>query len=109
MIRRGSFKLTYVPGCEPELFNLSKDPDEWNNLAADSEYRTVLQGLENLVTKDWEPDRCDQRRWASEDRRLAILKVLGPGMPVEWRSPSPSVPHPLPPEPDTATENQDPK
>lgn len=109
MIRRGNFKLNYVPGFEPELFDLSKDPNEWNNLADESEYRAIRQELESIVTKGWEPERCDQRRWASEDRRLAILRVLGPGMPADWRSTSPAVPHPLPPEPGTATGSADPK
>ena len=91
-IRRGDIKLTYVPGYESELFDLSCDPDEWNDLASDDAYRDVRKELEGLVLKDWDPDRCDEVRWQSEERRLAILTAT-PN--TEWQTPSPPVPHPL--------------
>jgi choline-sulfatase len=90
-IRRGCFKLTYVPGCESELFDLSRDPDEWEDLAEDPALRDTRAALEKLVLEGWNHERCDERRWQSEERRLAILKTESP----DWQTASPSVPHPL--------------
>ncbi|MBI5724856.1 MAG: sulfatase-like hydrolase/transferase [Planctomycetes bacterium] len=92
MIRRGNLKMTYVPGLEPELFDLAADPDEWNNLASDRRYSQARRRLEKLVLANWEPDRCDELRWQSEERRLAILKT---GQATDWQKESAPVPHPL--------------
>ncbi|NOY79779.1 MAG: sulfatase-like hydrolase/transferase [Kiritimatiellaeota bacterium] len=92
MIRRGNVKLTYVPGCEPELYDLARDPGEWNDLAGDPAYRTVRDELTAQVLDGWGPDACDEARWQSEERRLAILKCPPT---YHWQQPSPPVPHPL--------------
>jgi choline-sulfatase len=92
MLRRGPYKLNYVPGCEPELFDLRDDPNEWHNLAADPAYREIRDELTALVLENWEPDRCDEARWQSEERRLGILKAK---QSLDWQMPSPPVPHPL--------------
>lgn len=92
MIRRGDYKLNLVPGCEPELFHLPSDPNEWNNLAADPAHHAALDELTALGMDSWDPDRCDEARWQSEERRLAILRA---NQPLDWQTPSPPVPHPL--------------
>jgi len=85
MIRRGQYKLTYVPGCEPELFDLVSDPGEWNDVAGEAGYRQVREELERCVLAGWEPDRTDELRWQSEERRLAILRAWQQGSPPDWR------------------------
>ena len=102
MIRRGNFKLNYVPGCEPELFDLSKDPDEWNDIAGDPVYREIREELEEIVLEDWDYERYDELRWQSEERRLAILKAK---QLVDWQKPSPPVPHPLRGKPNAPIDN----
>ena len=92
MIRRGQWKLTYVPGYEPELYDLASDPKEWHNLAADARYRRIREELEQAVLEGWDPDRCDELCWSSEERRLAILRA---GQVVDWQKASSPVPHPL--------------
>jgi len=92
-IRRGQYKLTYIPGMEPEMFDLEQDPNEWNNVASDPAYQEIRKELEELVLKDWDPDACDERRWQSEERRLAILKA---GQKPDWHARCPTPPHPLP-------------
>ena len=94
MIRRGNYKLNYVPGCEPELFDLAADPDEWNDLAAQPKFQSVREDLTRRVLENWNPNECDERRWQSEERRMAILKTVGSGQPAEWQYKSPTVRHP---------------
>ncbi len=92
MVRVGDFKLNYVPGFAPELFDLSQDPGEWTNLADLPAYRSRREELEALALRGWDPDDCDEKRWRSEERRLAILRA---GQTLPWQTPSPPVPHPL--------------
>jgi len=95
MIRQGQHKMTYVPGYEPELYDLAADPDEWRDVAGDPAYAKVRADLERAVLSDWDPDLCDEMRWRSEERRLAILSA---GQSLDWQMPSAPVPHPLRPE-----------
>lgn len=92
MIRQGPYKLTYVPGYPTELFDLVNDPNEWNDLSQDERFQNVRQALEKQVLAGWDPARCDELRWQSEERRLAILKA---GQTVDWQKESTPVPHPL--------------
>jgi len=93
-IRRGDLKLTYAPGYEPMMFDLGKDPGEWNDVAAEPGYAQAREELMRRILQDWNPEECDERRYQSEERRLAILKAHGPGEPKSWIYPSPSLPHP---------------
>ena len=102
MIRRGEYKLNYVPGHEPELFELSSDAGEWHNRADDPALAGVREELEALVLDGWNPDRCDEMRWRSEERRLAILRS---GRTPDWQAASPPVPHPLRLNPDAPIDN----
>jgi choline-sulfatase len=93
-IRRGDLKLTYAPGYEPLMFDLGKDPDEWNDVAGDPGYAGAREDLMERILRGWNPEDCDERRYQSEERRLAILKSHGPRKPESWTYPSPPVPHP---------------
>jgi len=39
-------------GSEEELYDLNKDPHEWNNLAADASYAKVKQRLKKMIPQD---------------------------------------------------------
>ena len=93
-IRRGNLKLTYAPGYEPLMFDLEKDPGEWNDVSGDPAYARARELLMERVLRGWNPEECDERRYRSEERRLAILKTHGPGKPESWRYPSPPLPRP---------------
>jgi len=93
-IRRGKLKLTYAPGFEPLIFDLERDPGEWNDVARDPDYQGARERMMETILQDWNPEECDERRYLSEERRLAILKALGPKRPESWIYPSPPVPHP---------------
>jgi len=92
MIRKGQYKMVYVPGYEPELFDLSKDPNEWNNVVNDPAYKEIRTELEAAVLKDWKNhDELEEKRYQSEERRIAIRKV---GQELDWQKKSVPVPHP---------------
>ena len=59
---------------------------------SDALVRDRIADLEQIALARWTPDDCDERRWQSEERRLAILKA---GLKVDWQKESPPVPHPL--------------
>jgi choline-sulfatase len=96
MIRRGDWKLIHVPDTEEVLYNLRQDPEEWQNLADDPAHREVRDSLSNKLKLGWDPDLCDERRWQSQERRMAILRALGRGEPRAWQQPSTPIPHPNP-------------
>jgi choline-sulfatase len=93
-LRTGRWKLSYVHGFEPELFDLESDPDEWRDLAGDPAHRATRERLMARMLERWDPAACDRERQASERRRLAINGVI-PGEKIGWGIASPPVPHPL--------------
>ncbi len=73
-IVRGKWKLSACDGAEPELFNLETDPGEWRNLAADHDHAAIRDELLAALHASWaDPASLDEKRWQSEERRLAIL------------------------------------
>ena len=56
MIRFGKWKLIYYHGQQPQLFDLEADPREINDLAADSSYRDIRDGLTARILADWNPE-----------------------------------------------------
>jgi choline-sulfatase len=55
MIRQDNWKLIYYHGYEPQLFNLTDDPDELIDLAQEPRYRDVREALTQRVLSDWDP------------------------------------------------------
>jgi choline-sulfatase len=96
MIRSGDWKLVQVPGTETLLYNLKQDPEEWQNLAGDPRHEGIRRELAARVSAGWNADACDERRWRSQERRVAILQATGRGEPRSWQHPSAPVPHPNP-------------
>jgi len=91
MIRKGSYKLIYVPEEEVVLYDLENDPGEWNNLATDPKYAKIVTELKKIAMKGWEDyKRYDEMRYQSEERRISINKLPRPN----WDYPSPPLPHP---------------
>ena len=42
MLRDGEYKYIHYVDCEPELYNLERDPEELNNLAGKADYQKIL-------------------------------------------------------------------
>ena len=56
MVRLGPWKLVYYHGLEPQLFNLTEDPGEMHDRAADPVCRTLRADLTARVLDGWDPD-----------------------------------------------------
>ncbi len=58
MIRKGNYKYVYFNeidsnnGAERQLFNMEKDPNEFNNLADDPKYKDIIEELHLLLVKE---------------------------------------------------------
>jgi choline-sulfatase len=96
MIRSAEWKLIHVPHTEEVLYNLNQDPGEWQNVADDPAHRQIRDELSSRLKQGWDPELCDERRWQSQERRMAILASLGRGEPRAWQQPSAPIPHPNP-------------
>ncbi len=66
MIRRGDYKYVFTAGDRGELYDLSQDPDELDNLHENPAHKTRLEGLQNLLY-EWLCERGD--RFAADFRR----------------------------------------
>lgn len=61
MIRTGRWKYNlYLDGRE-ELYDLERDPEEWDNLADDASAKEVRDGLKKRVEAFWEPEKQLER------------------------------------------------
>lgn len=66
MIRKGGHKYIHYVGYEPELFDLSSDPEEETNLAADPASAALLADLRAELTRRVDPDRVNAEAQASQ-------------------------------------------
>jgi choline-sulfatase len=80
------WKLNLCLGTPPELFNLQDDPDEWTNVAADPAHADTLARMTATLDAAT-PDAAhyDERRWQSEERRLALLAAIPEAERPTWR------------------------
>jgi len=92
-IIKGSWKLTTCDGPEPELFDLETGPGEWTNRAADPECATIRDELLTELMASWgNPAELDEKRWQSEERRMAInaayekAGIPAPAWQRDWRN-----------------------
>jgi len=92
-IVKGRWKLTTCDGPEPELFDLETDPGEWTNRAADPECATIRDELLTELMASWgNPAELDEKRWQSEERRMAInaayekAGIPAPAWQRDWRN-----------------------
>ncbi|MEX2261352.1 MAG: choline-sulfatase [Bryobacteraceae bacterium] len=76
MVRKGDFKYTHIHGHQPQLFDLSADPGEWNNLADNPEYRQVERQLRELILKEFDPARIERELRDSIARRELIKPAM---------------------------------
>ena len=80
MVRQGNWKFCYSHGNPPdvELYDLSNDPGEFNNLANIPEHREIQERLLARVMEHWgDPDELTEDIALGQESRLMIREVLG--------------------------------
>ena len=76
MMREGRFKYNYIHGYESQLFDLSADPGEWDNLVADPRHTEVAIRMEQRILERFDPARMERENLESLYRRQLIGKVM---------------------------------
>ena len=74
MIRKGKYKYIHYVGYEPELFDLEKDPEEIDSLAADPGHQSVVDEYEADLRAIVDPDDADERAYQAQ---CALLEKFG--------------------------------
>ena len=81
MIRKGKWKLCYGHGNPPELelYNLEEDPGEFQNIANDSQYKSIREELMNKILSYWgDPEKLTESVLRSQRSRQIIQKHADP-------------------------------
>ena len=76
MARQGPYKYNYMHGFEPQLFDLSADPGEWNNLADNPQHRETTERLRALILDRFDPDAIAAANLDSLYRRRLIRETM---------------------------------
>ncbi len=84
MVRRGSMKFIHAPGDPAQLYDLSRDPDELNNLAGDAAHCALLEELRAFVEQRWDLPKLDREVRDSQRRRRVVDHALTQGVPRPW-------------------------
>ena len=61
MVRKNEWKLNYYHNMPSQLFNLTHDPDEMNDLSGSTEHADIMRDMTALVLKDWEPKTIEKK------------------------------------------------
>lgn len=72
MLRRGRFKLNYSLDDRPELFDLTADPGEFHDIAADPAHQAVLEEMRSDLLSRWDPVHLERQVRRSQRERLLI-------------------------------------
>jgi choline-sulfatase len=74
MLRKGHFKYVHYVDMPPQLFDLTRDPEELRDLAADVEYVDVRAQFEKELFKFCDPREVDRRAKADQG---ALIESYG--------------------------------
>ncbi len=77
MVRRGDYKYLYTHGHDEQLFDLSRDPLEENNIADEPGSEGIRTDLKKALFHAWNPGEVDRRVRISQRRRIAINRSSG--------------------------------
>ena len=73
MLRRGDWKLVHHEGYPPQLFNLSDDPDEQRDLAAEPAAADILASMQTGLRDIVDPAAANRQAFADQRARLEEL------------------------------------
>ncbi len=84
MIRRGAYKFIHSPVDPDQLFDLTHDPRERDNLADDPSCAEVVASFRAEVGKRWDMAELDARIRDSQRRRRLVDAALNKGKVQAW-------------------------
>jgi choline-sulfatase len=84
MIRRGALKFIWSEPDPPLLFDLERDPDELDNLAARSEGADLARSLQAEVGSRWDVAALHQAVLSSQRTRRLARDALSHGRRTPW-------------------------
>lgn len=91
MLRQGQFKYNYYVGYEAELFDLSNDPLELENLAFNKAYADRVYDFEKLLREIMDPEAVDTEARSAQARLIekfgGVEQALGAGTRAETPPP----------------------
>jgi len=74
MLKCGHYKLCHYIGSRPQLFNVSVDPLENNDLASQPEYAVTRREIEGALRAIVNPDVEDTRAKENQSARRSTLR-----------------------------------
>jgi choline-sulfatase len=84
MIRRGPYKYIYSQADSDQLYDLTADPHELENLAGQPGYEEVRRAFQAEVAQRWQPQTLKQEVIASQRRRRLVAQALMTGQVTSW-------------------------
>jgi len=84
MIRRGEFKFIHSPADPDQLYDLTRDPGERDNLAGKAECEALVAAFRDDVAKRWDLAALDAEVRASQRRRRLVDAALIKGESRAW-------------------------
>ncbi|MCV6584942.1 MAG: choline-sulfatase [Marinibacterium sp.] len=84
MIRRGALKYIHCDVDPPQLFDLSRDPDEQVNRARDPAYATAAADFAAEVARRWDSARLRADVIATQKARRALHAAMEAGAGEHW-------------------------
>jgi len=83
-IREGDYKFNYCELDPPQLFDLSKDPHELDNLAETDENAALVEKFTLKVRERWNLEAFDAEIRQSQARRWVVYEALRNGAYFPW-------------------------
>jgi choline-sulfatase len=84
MVRQGPFKLILCGSDPVQLFDLTTDPDENNNLSADLDHTATVAAMTATLATRFNAVDIGSAVIASQQARLSVFKALNKGKTYPW-------------------------
>jgi choline-sulfatase len=76
MVRRDRYKYIHIHGGGAQLFDLERDPGEWNNLAGNPDFAEIEDDLRARILSRFDPEAIEQDVRESLIRRRLIRTTM---------------------------------